>query len=161
MIDTDREIDEVISTYSDTVYRLAYSMVKNKADADDIYQEVFLRYIKSNKNWKDENHRKAWFIRVTINCCKKLYSSAWSRKTTVLSEAALQDNGYYDNHDELLDVINSLPFRYKTVIHLFYYEDLPIEEIARLTKQKQSTVRTQLTRARKLLKERLSEDESI
>ncbi len=156
---SEQDIDEVIGLYADTVYRLAYSMVSNKADADDIFQEVFLRYIKSNKAFSDENHRKAWLIRVTVNCCKKLYASAWHKHTLPLNEAALQDNGYYDTHDEMLELINTLPLKYKTVIHLFYYEELPIKEIARLTGQKQTTVRTQLTRARNLLKERLSEDE--
>lgn len=147
------DIDEVIEKYSNSIYRLAYSMVKNKSDADDVYQEVFLRYIKSNKSFNNEEHRKAWLIRVTINCAKKLYSSSW-KKNAVLTDELIEGE-YYDEHFELLDVVNKLPMKYKTVIHLFYYEDFGIEEIASLTKQKKSTVRTQLTRARKLLKERL------
>lgn len=147
------DIDDVIEKYSDNVYRLAYSMVKNKSDADDVYQEVFLRLIKTNKSFNNDEHLKAWLYRVTINCVKKLYASAWRRNTVQTDEFEFGE--YNDEHFELLDTVNQLPLKYKTVIHLFYYENLSIEEVAKLTKQKQSTVRTQLTRARKLLKERL------
>ncbi len=150
--------EEIIKKYSDTVYRLAYSTCKNKDDADDIFQEVFLRYIKYKPSFRNEEHKKAWFIRVTLNCCKSLYSSA-ERKMSVPLEDIKDSNETYDSHYELLDLVKSLPFKYRAVIHLFYYEELSIKEIAKLTKQRESTIRTQLTRARKLLRERLEEDE--
>jgi len=152
------KIEEVIELYSDSVYRLAYSMVKNRSDADDIYQEVFLSYIKSDKTFQSEEHRKAWLLRVTINCCKKLFRSAWRNKVIPFDDSQ-RDGKYYDKHDEMSDILNTLPMKYKTVIHLYYYEDMSVESIAKLTQQKEGTVRTQLSRARQLLKERLEEDE--
>ncbi len=77
---TDDCIENVIKEYSNMVYRLAFSQTRNKSDADDIYQEVFFRYIKKNPKFETEIHRKAWFIRVTINCCKKMWLSSWFKK---------------------------------------------------------------------------------
>ncbi|GAE90481.1 RNA polymerase sigma factor [Acetivibrio straminisolvens] len=77
---TGDDVENVIRSYSNMVYRLAFSQTTNKSDADDIYQEVFLRYIRKRPQFETEEHRKAWFIRVTVNCCKKVWVSAWIRK---------------------------------------------------------------------------------
>ena len=79
-------IEGIIDKYFNMVYKLAFSQTKNKTDADDVFQEVFLRYIKSNCKFENSEHEKAWFIRVTINCCRKLWSSAWFRHTVPLDE---------------------------------------------------------------------------
>ncbi len=79
-------VDEVIEKYADMVYRLAFSRVKNKNDADDIFQEVFLRYIKNEREFETEEHRKAWLIRVTINCSNSFFSSAWIQKVISIAE---------------------------------------------------------------------------
>ncbi|WMJ24116.1 sigma-70 family RNA polymerase sigma factor [Paludicola sp. MB14-C6] len=149
---TDDCIDEVISQYSAMVYRLALSQTKNSSDADDIFQDVFLRYIKNAPNFDSEEHRKAWLIRVTLNCCKNLWNSSWRKQTTELDESlAFETPEQY----ELYHTICSLPKNYRAVIQLFYYEDLSIEQISQILKAKPATVRTWLTRARGLLKEQL------
>lgn len=148
-------IDEVIEKYSKTVYRLAFAQVKSKHDADDVFQEVFLRYIRKNIEFDSEEHRKAWLIRVTINCSKKFWSSAWFKKTVILEDTIAftmpQEN---DLHYALVE----LPSKYRMVLHLFYYESLRTDEISKILKVKPSTVRMQLTRGRTMLKEKLKGD---
>jgi RNA polymerase sigma-70 factor (ECF subfamily) len=155
---TDNSIENIIDTYSNMVYRLAFSRTRNKSDADDIFQEVFLRYIKNNFTFENEEHRKAWLIRVTINCSKNLWASAWVKKTQALDENIIfeTEEGTYLHHE-----LMKLPIKYRTVIHLFYYEDLSVEEISNILQRKSSTIRTQLTRARRILKEILKEDYDV
>ncbi len=152
---TDDCMDNVIKAYSNMVYRLAFSQTRNKSDADDIYQEVFFRYIRKKPQFETEEHRKAWLIRVTVNCCKKMWISSWRKKIVPLDETIIFEMEEETNiHYEL----QKLPLKYRAVIHLFYYEDLSIEEISESLNQKPSTIRTQLTRARYKLKEILKED---
>ncbi|HHV28360.1 RNA polymerase sigma factor [Acetivibrio mesophilus] len=152
---TDDCMENVIKVYSTMVYRLAFSQTRNKSDADDIYQEVFLRYIRKKPQFETEEHKKAWFIRVTINCCKKMWVSAWIRKMAPIDETIVFETKEETNlHYEL----QKLPMKYRAVIHLFYYEDLSVEEISEILNQKPSTIRTQLTRARYKLKEIMKED---
>lgn len=155
---TNDRIEDVIREYSNMVYRLAFSQTRNKSNADDIYQEVFFRYIRKKPQFETEQHRKAWLIRVTINCCKKMWTLSWIKKIVPLDETiAFEMEEEINLHYEL----QKLPLKYRTVIHLFYYEDLSIEEISEILKQKSSTIRTQLTRARYKLKEILKEDYDV
>ena len=150
---------ETIENYSLMVYRLAYSLVKNKSDADDIHQEVFVRYITSNPVFESGEHEKAWFIRVTTNLCKNLWKTAWKRKVISLSEyeePIENEIGYKE--DSIIDVVKLLPQKYRVVIHLFYYEEMSIEEISKVLDLNPSTVRTHLTRARRKLGKILEED---
>lgn len=144
---------EVVRRYSDTVYRLAFACVKNKADADDVFQEVFLRYFKQPREFESEEHRKAWLLRVTLNCSRKLLRSAWFRRTSPLDEEA----AVFDRPDEsgLSQALARLKPKYRSVVHLFYYEDYSIKQIAELQALTESNVRTLLTRARAQLKELL------
>lgn len=144
-----------LNKYSDMVFRLAFARTKNSHDAYDILQEVFLRYMKNNKDFNDEEHKKVWLIKTTINCSKTLLSSAWFRKTT-----ALEDNIYEElkEKSEVYYEVLRLPKKYRTVLHLFYYEDMSIAEISALLNIKESTIKSQLHRARKQLKEILKEN---
>lgn len=168
--------EEVIMRNSDMVYRLAYSLVKTRADADDIYQEVFMRYIKAGPVFDSGEHERAWLVRVTVNCCRNYWKSSWMRRRAVLYEEAVSYEERYtgakicaqddlkpifgttaDGSEEqlLIEAVKELPEKYRVVIHLFYYEEMSVEEIGKITGMKASTVRTRLTRARKRLKERL------
>lgn len=146
------ESEAVLSRYAAMVYRLAFARTGNRYDADDVLQEVFLRYIRSKPAFAEEEHRKAWLIRTAINCSKSLMTSAWFRNTTPLDDTLLSE---MKDHSEVYYAVLTLPVHYRTVIHLFYYEDYSIEDIARLLKSKPSTVKSQLHRARNLLREQL------
>lgn len=153
--------EEVVTAYADMVYKLAYSQVRNKTDADDIFQEVFFRYFRKNPSFESVSHQKAWLIRVTINCSKKHWTSAWQRKTVPLNdETADAESAEMTFEEHNLDnALRKLPYKYLAVIHLFYYEGYSVEQMGEILKLRQSTVRTQLTRARALLRELLKGEE--
>lgn len=150
------DAESVIEACSDMVYRLAYARTGTKQDADDVYQEVFFRYLKKRPVFESEEHRKAWMLRVTVNCSNSFLSSRWHRNREELSEDILfEDRRQQDLHTEL----QQLPAKYRDVVHLFYYEELSVEEIGRVLRRKPSTVRTQLTRARELLRRFMKEED--
>lgn len=152
--DTSNCINDVINVYADTVYKVAYTKMKNKDDADDVFQDVFLKYIKKQPYFIDEQHAKAWFIRVTINCCKDIWKSSWNRRTEPLDDNFLTAiKSDEKDVNTLGEFLSQLPPKFHIVIHLFYYEDMSISEISKVLNRKESTVRMQLTRARRMLKE--------
>lgn len=151
----------LIEKYSPVVYRMAYSMVKNTQDAEDIHQEVFLKYLAKRPEFEGEEHAKAWFLRVTINLAKNLWKTAWRQKVVGLGEVDREETEAQQEEDKLIEIVKRLPQKYRTVVHLFYYEEYSLEEIANILRAKPSTVRTRLTRARKRLKELLKEDEYV
>lgn len=146
------QFDLLLERYANMVYRLAYSRTNSKADSDDIMQEVFLRYLKRAPHIQSEEHRKAWLIRTTINCSKNLLASAWFRRTAPLDE---QLSCPEIKEDSVLEVVGRLPVKYRTVVHLFYYEDLSVAQIGTILDKKEATVKTWLHRARAMLREKL------
>lgn len=144
---------EIIKRYADTVYRIAYSYVRNKPDADDIFQEVFLRLVKKKPDFENDEHCKAWLIRVTVNCSKK-HLRFRSRKSEIIEDTFV----FNDPAESILNsFLMELEPKYRAVIHLFYYEDRKTSEISDILGIKESTVRTQLTRARRILGDKLRE----
>ncbi len=150
------DAERVIEACSDMVYRLAYARTGTRQDADDVYQEVFLRYLKKRPVFESDEHRKAWMLRVTVNCSNSFLSSRWRRDRAELPEdLPFEDRRRQDLHAEL----QRLPGKFRDVIHLFYYEELSVEEIGRVLRRKPSTVRTQLTRAREMLRRFMKEED--
>ncbi|MBQ4526898.1 MAG: sigma-70 family RNA polymerase sigma factor [Clostridia bacterium] len=144
----------IIEKYFDMVYRLAFARTKNKSVADDVCQDVFLKYIKSDKEFESEEHIKAWLLKVTVNCSKSFFLSSWVKKTVPLSEDITFEA---PETSDLFTQVQKLPKKYATVIHLFYYEDMSIAQIAKLFNMKESTVKSHLFRARQELKNLLGE----
>lgn len=154
----DIPVDEIVSRYGDTIYKLAFFQMRNRPDADDIFQEVFFRYIRRKPVFENEVHRKAWFIRVTINCCKNAQTSGWRKKTVPLEDTIVFEQ---PAENELFETLQKLPVKYRGIIHLFYYEDMSINEICRVLNKKPSAVKMQLARARRKLKEILKEESDV
>lgn len=150
--------EKVIRYYSAMVYRLAFARTGTKHDADDVFQEVFLRYVKKKPVFQDEEHRKAWLIRVTINCSNNFRNSSWKKKTQKLTDEILFET---EETVTLYAELQQLPLRYREVIHLFYYENMSLEEISRTLNRKNSTIRTQLTRARSILRKFMKEEDYV
>lgn len=148
--------EDTIRQYSDMVYRLAYARAGNRQDADEIYQEVFLRYIRKKPVFQNDTHKKAWFLKVTVNCANSLWRSPWKRFAEPLNDELI--SAAEDPDIDLSSALRKLPAHYREVIHLFYYEELSAAEIGQILHRKTSTVRTQLTRARAILKEILKEE---
>ena len=147
--------------YYKACYRVAFSMVKNHADAEDIAQEVLLRLLAYQPEFAGPEHEKAWMIRTAINLCKDLLKSKW-RKTTVQMEAVPDAERAYlqvprmESDDTVWKVLE-LPERYRNCLYLFYYEDYSIREIARILEEPENTVKTNLRRGREELKKRIQE----
>lgn len=145
-------VEQAFDRYADLVYRLAFARVKSRSDADDVLQDVFVRLLRTAKVPESEEHLKALLIRITLNCSKSLLTGAWFRRTAPLDEETASEtmpNG------ETLDAVLRLPLRYRTVIHLHYYCGYSAEETAELLSEKPATVRSQLARARIMLKKDL------
>lgn len=150
-------LEQVIHSYADMVYRLAYAYLRNLTDADDAFQDVFLKYAEKAPAFTSEEHRKAWLIRVTINRCRSHYRSGWRKRIIPLDEA--RNAATSPSFDpELDEALTRLPAKYRTVIHLHYFENYTTSEIACLTGQRDATVRSQLTRGRKMLENLLKGD---
>lgn len=143
---------QVVEKYFDMVYRLALSQTKNKEHADDVVQEVFLRYIKTEKVFENEEHIKAWLLRVTINCSHNVFSNSWAQKTVPISEDIVFDT---KEKGDVYYAVLELPQKYRAVIHLFYYEDMSVDEISKYLGINSSTIKSQLSRGRKLLRKKL------
>lgn len=151
-------VEAVLSRYADMVYRLAFARVKNRFDADDILQEVFLRYIRRNPVFNGEEHRRAWLIRVTINCSRTSLSSAWSRLVSPVEDTLAEE---METRSDVYYAVMELPVRLRTVVHLHYYEGLSVPEIAGMLDCSPSAVKSRLHRARAHLREVLSDSEGL
>ena len=149
--------EEIIYRYQDTVYRIAFTYCRNPSDAEDVAQEVFVRYIRKMPRLDSEEHLKAWLIRVTLNVSKSLLTSSWSKKTVPLSDHELVSNDEPSNV-ETYHAVMSLSEKYRSVVMLYYFEDYSVKEIAQVLNRTETAVQTQLQRARMMLKDKLKED---
>ena len=150
------KVSEYTDKFHGAVFRLAYSYVKNRADAEDISQEVFLKLYLSEKDFPSSEDAKAWLMRVTINSAKDMLKSMWRKRREELSE----DTPYESKEDNaLLDSIKRLDPKYSAVIHLFYYEGYSVKEIAKIFHTSQTVITTRLSRARKKLKTIIEDEE--
>ena len=156
----DRDSPEaVIRRYSDMVYRLAFARTGNRSDAEDLYQEVFLRYLTRAPAFTSEEHRKAWLLRVAANCAQDLFRAPWRKRERPIEEAEhLHVADHIPEPGGVLEAVLSLPESYRLPVHLFYYEGLSIREIAGVLGKREGAVRTSLTRARALLRDKLKEE---
>ncbi|MBQ7726763.1 MAG: sigma-70 family RNA polymerase sigma factor [Clostridia bacterium] len=150
------EPSAVFERYADTVYRLALMRTQNRADSDDILQEVFLRYLRVWKTMQSEEHVKAMLIRMTLNRSKSLLSSAWFRKTEPLGDFLPAKE---TPADDVLTAVWALPEKYRTVVHLHYYHGYSVEETADLLSLSPSAVKTRLFRARETLKKQIKAED--
>ena len=150
-------VEVAMDRFATDVYRMAYARTGNKNDAEDITQDTFIKYMKETKPFFDENHVKAWLLRVAINSSKNLVTSAWHRKSTSMEAADLMSTVIEEKSD-VYYAVQKLPEKYRIVIHLYYYEGYSVEEIAKMLSAKDSTVKSWMRRARIRLKELLKED---
>ena len=147
--------NDIAERYIDTIYRLALSRTKSPENAEDVTQDVFLKLMQSNKRFESEEHLKAWLLRVTINCTKDIFLSSWFTKTEQLDENIPVET---EEKSDLYYALMKLPKKYRTVIHLHYYEGYRINEIADIIKVSEGTVKSQLHRGREMLKDILGEE---
>lgn len=149
---SDAFLYDAMERCGDAVYRLALCRLGGRADAEDVYQEVFLRLLRDTTDFRDDEHLKAWLLRVTVNCCNDLRRSAWFRRTAPLEAAPDAAAPAQDGNDELWQAVRALPDDLRIVVWLHYVEGYGTDEIAPLVGCRPATVRTRLHRARKKLR---------
>ena len=155
---SEQEVNRAVERYADMVRRLCMLHLKNAADTEDIFQNVFLKYVLRSMPFESEAHEKAWFIRVTINACKDLLKSFFRSRTVSLDEVVQLPAEMPPDHREVLEAVLSLPPKYKDVVYLHYYEGYTAPEISRMLGKNVNTVYTRLNRSKQLLREKLGGD---
>ncbi len=150
----DGYIQYVLDTYSQSLIRLCYTYVHNICDAEDITQDVFVALLKRGRPFDSTEHEKAWLLRTAINKSKNYLRSGWVRRTVPMEDADLSEpDDSASEKNQVMEAVLSLPEKYRTVIHLFYYNGYSINEISEIVGKKSATVGTLLARGRNLLKE--------
>lgn len=153
-------VEEAFGRYGDRVFSAAFSVCRNREDADDVVQDTFVKYYTKNAEYIDETHLKAWLLRVAVNRAKDITGAFWRRNRTSWEEY-MDDLEFIQPEDRsLFEAVMRLPEKYRIVIHLFYYEEYSIEEISATLHKSTGTVKSQLSRGRKLLKSMLTEVEN-
>lgn len=154
------KIQDIYQRYFDTIYRICFLYMKNETDTLDAVQETFLRLMQSDFMEYSEEKTKAWLIVTASNYCKKQLGHWWRKKREVFEETALEDVADKTLHP-VVEAVQALPKKYRTLIYLYYYEGYKTGEIGSMLGISASTVQTRLAKARKLLKmdmERIGEN---
>ena len=151
-------VEEVYRKYADRVFAAAFSVCRNQADADDVVQDTFIKYNAAGDVFRDEEHMKAWLLRVAINRAKDIRTSFWKRNR-VSWEEYMEGLAFEEPEDgRLFEAVMKLPDKYRTVIHLYYYEEYSVSDIAGILHSRDGTVKSRLSRGRSLLKAMLMEE---
>ncbi len=152
----ERTAQAQIARWGDMVWRLALARTRHIQDSEDVFQEVFTRFFRHEEELENDQHRKAWLIRCTLNCTNTLLSARW-RTNLPLEEAVTQCMAPEDR--QVYSAVLALPQKYRTAIHLHYYEGYTVDEIAALTGARAGTVKSWLSRGREKLAAELKGDD--
>ncbi|MDD3252224.1 MAG: RNA polymerase sigma factor [Lachnospiraceae bacterium] len=153
------EINRVVNEYADMIRRICFYRLKNHADTEDVFQNVFLKYLLYEGKFENADHEKAWFVRVSINACKDYLKSLFRHRTVPLEALAEEEAGIGAEQYGVLEALLELPAKYKDVLYLHYFEGYSALEISGILKKKENTVYSLLSRGRGMLKERLGGEE--
>ena len=158
----DKGFEKIIERNGKSIYKIAFVYMKNRFDADDVYQEVLLRYLKYRPHFENCEHEKNWFVAVTINACKSFKTSAWQRHNVTVDDDSwsqiLADNTEsreISQDDTVMDALMQLDDDTRLIMQMYYYEGYSIRELTAILKRKESTLQTQLAAGRRKLKEEL------
>ena len=156
----DAFLEDAMHRWGDTVLRLALSQLRDASDAEDVFQDVFVRLLKDRTAFNDDEHLKAWLLRVTINRCRDIGRSGWKRRNEPLAErhAALAVEAPDLLESDIWNAIGTLPPDLRAVVHLHYVEGYSTEEIASALDCRPATARTWLFRTRARIRELLEAD---
>ncbi len=152
---SEEEVNRAVTTYADTIRRVCFYHLKNQADTEDVFQNVFLKYMLHDGGFHDAEHEKAWLLRVAINDCKDFLKSFFRRNTVPMQAVMELEAEIPRDHQDVLEAVLALPKRYKDVIYLHYYEGYTANEIGQILGKKENTVYSLLSRGRGMLKKEL------
>ena len=153
-----QSVQELFEKYQNNLYAVAFNICKNAEDAKDIVQETFIQYYSLRKEFDNEQNIRAWLIRVAINKAKNINRSFWRKNKKPLEDYMESLTFETPESEELFETVMALPEKYRIVIHLFYYEDYTVHEIADILRITESNVKVRLSRGRGMLKEKLQEE---
>ena len=149
------DMNRVMEAYADMVRRICFVHLKNRHDTEDVFQNVYMKYMLYEGSFESTEHEKAWFVRVIINACTDWLRSLSRKKWIPLDALAEESATLDDSSKEILEVILKLPEKYRDVIYFIYYEEYTAVEIAKILGKKENTVYTWLSRAKDILREKL------
>lgn len=153
--------EEIVTRYSDMIYGVAMRYVGNHADAQDVYSEVFYRYFKKERSFREEEHRKAWLLRVTINCAKDLlagrdYEMEYNDEIYDMGAVEGSPAAQIEDVIAVRDALAKLGAEYREVLTLYYFQDMTVTQIAEILEESVNTVKSRLLRGREKLKNMLA-----
>ena len=157
MVVDSSEFNRIVDKFADVVFRSALNFCGNKSDAEDITQNAFIKLLKSNVDFENDDHIRKWLIRVTANESKSLWRSFWNKKVISFQDLDYELAYIESDKNEVFTEVMKLPEKYRTVLHLYYYEGYQCGEIASVLGISESNVQTRLMRARNMLKDKLGE----
>lgn len=145
------DFEILVEKYADTVTRICFVNLENRADAEDAWQNVFLKLFKSKKIWNkpDEEIRK-WLVTVALNECRDIRRKLFHRRHYNIDELDLSYNEDFDA--DVIGAVRNLPMKYLQVIELYYFEGYSISEISGILSTNENTIKSRLKRGRELLK---------
>lgn len=150
-------VEMLVERYHQNLFAVAFNVCKNREDAEEVVQDAFIQYHLKRLDFQSEEHIRAWLIRVTINKAKNAARTFWRRHRTSLEETMAALNFNDQESEQLFEAVMALPQKYRIVVHLFYYEDYSVHEMAELLSLSESNVKTRLSRARAMLRDTLKE----
>ena len=154
------KLEQAYEKYADMLYRLALSHLKNKEDAEDTVQEVFIKYMHHFIPFTDEEHERAWLIRITVNRCYDLLRYKSKRNHEALDEITEMAAEEKELNTEIFQILEKLPVKNKTAMILHYLEGFSVEEIALMLHVSVSAVKMRLSRGREQMKEEIEKEEN-
>lgn len=155
-----KEAEKMYNAYFQTVYRICFLYMKNEADACDMVQETFLRLLKNQPEFEDEEKARAWLVITASNCCKTQLTRWWHKKRSAYDEGQIQ-NLSYQTFENMLELVLGMERKYSVPTYLYYYEGYKTGEIADILGINPSTVQTRLSKARKLLKLEIENERTV
>lgn len=153
-----KEYERLASKYLNCIYRVALNSCRNCADAEDIVQNTFMKLWKRVDGFDDDEHARKWLIRVAVNECNSLWRSPWKKYMISIEEPKEEPVFSTTEKSNLYYAVKELPLKYRQIVHLYYFEEYSIKEIAQVMELSETAVQTRLLRARQKLKEKLKED---
>lgn len=151
-------VQELAASYQGSLFAAAFNVCKNAQDAEDVVQDTFVQYYTTKKEFESEQHIRAWLMRVAVNKAKNINRTFWRRNKISIEEYMETLVFETPAAETLFETVMQLPEKYRIVIHLYYYEEYAVREIALILKLSESNVKIRLSRGRAMLKETLKEE---
>ena len=153
-----QSVQELAASYQGSLFAAAFNVCRNAQDAEDVVQDTFVQYYTSKKEFESEQHIRAWLMRVAVNKAKNINRTFWRRNKISIEDYMETLVFETPAAETLFETVMQLPDKYRIVIHLYYYEEYAVREIAQILKLSESNVKIRLSRGRAMLKETLKEE---